>query len=96
MIIASTTDEEERSKELEKTATILSSSRLAGTYGVGIKAVTCITAGQGEIERGEGQKKGGRQMRRRDEMERREEMEEMRLKEKTLLREAFESLDIFH
>ena len=60
MIIASTTDEEEISKELEKTATILSSSRLAGTYGVGIKAVTCITAGQGEIERGEGQKKGGR------------------------------------
>ena len=75
------------SKELEKTVAILSSSRLAGTYGVEKKAVTCITPGPGEIRVGEGQKKGRR---------RREEMEEMKEKEKKLLKEAFESLDICH
>ena len=62
---------------------------------MGIKAVTCITTGQGETGRGEGQKKGGRQ-KHLGQDERREEMEEMKQKEKTLLKEAFESLDICH
>ena len=55
---------------------------------MGIKAVTCITTGQGE-----GQKKGGRKKDLRQH-ERREMMEEMHQREKILLKEAFESLDI--
>ena len=62
---------------------------------MGIKAVTCITTGQGEIGRGEGQKKGGKKKHLSQE-EKIVEMEEMRQKEKTLLKEAFQSLDICH
>ena len=55
--------------------------------------MTCITTGHGDIGMGEGQKEGGRQ-KHLGQDERREEMEEMKQKEKTLLKEAFESLDI--
>ena len=54
---------------------------------MGIKAVTRITTGPGEIRMGEGQKEGRR---------RREEVEEMKEMEKKLLNKAFESLDICH
>ena len=55
--------------------------------------MTCITTGHGDIGLGEDRQEGGRQIHLGQD-ERREEMEEMKQKEKTLLKEAFESLDI--
>jgi ABC-type Fe3+-citrate transport system substrate-binding protein len=86
--VRKTSEEDAISKQLLQTAAILSSSNLAETFGMGIKAVTSISTGLEKDEDGQGKKEKNK-LRVSE-----EELEEIKQKEKKLLREAFKSLDL--